>query len=239
MRRWGARSATTLAVLTLIGISAGCGGDGDGEAAPSKDGTPAPSASSKPPDTPPLTKAQAQRALLDAADLPPGWAVSDEDLAGKPEKADNFSGMQVDANCRAFIDRYNKAIGPSAVTVERELEHSGSDRKVGISLSSYRGDGAMQHMAMIRDLTKQCPAGGRIGGYKVKYGSLNIPPQGDDSAGMRMTMTDSSGSARFDGAQIRVGSSLLDITFFGDAADDPTLVSTITGKAAAKVRQAG
>ncbi|KWT58879.1 hypothetical protein ADL21_27195 [Streptomyces albus subsp. albus] len=235
--RYG-RTVTAIGALPLLALAvAGCGGPAPGPAgertatAGARPATAGTGASTEPR---PLTGAQTARAMLSTIDLPVGWSVGKEDLSPAVEKDDHgIQDVKGDAACNRVVADSFRAVRPSAV-VSRTMENPMARRSLMFEVRTFPDvTGARQAVEQARQLRRVC-ATATAGPYTVRYGALEGPRRGDESAGVRMRV----GGNRFDEFVIRVGTSITVVTFPGVTGDDPGLVESLTAQATEKLRQA-
>lgn len=253
MRRCGAgKSAVAGAVLVAVAAVAGCGNSGGG-GSPFADGgkdTGTPSASGKPQENPPSTKpssgylseADLESALLEAADIGPGW-VREPVTRGYPTGGGRNTGA-VDDALRKYCPPYKEQADLNLPAPERYVSADyKAPRSADVAYLEYelsiriqqrpKAD-LVQSVAFGRRSGRECtkmPVAEPGNPYTIDYSEIRNLPPGDEAAGVAMMSTNASGSNAKSWVLVRIGGTAIEIE------GSPNAVQAFMGSAVAKLKE--
>ncbi|MQY11561.1 hypothetical protein SRB5_16800 [Streptomyces sp. RB5] len=243
------RAAVAALAVSVLAVTAACGGSDDGK---DEGGKPSASAADpKPVEAQPLTQAQVKAALLTAADIPKGWKA-DKDLSTANAGRDEFQIGTADTKAESCQPVLDALVGGTAAPKPTRGEVIGFTRSdVGpwlmTGVLTYPEKDAKDVMTTEPPAKDCLSVPGDFEGDKAtfEYKELTVPEAGDESLGFTLlanvigTKADPGYTVRYDYAYARVGATVVALTQLSiDKADTSALEAGLAA-AVAKAEKAG
>lgn len=253
MRSGGMRKAVGVGASVLAAVVvAGCGGGsagggsvfgpddkGSGSASPSAE----PDNSSPAPKDPYLSQAELEDAILTAADLGPGWTrMPVQTSAGTSKTQPTAADAALRANCPPYREQDNASSSPAARYLSASFT---APKNADVPYLDYELTITVQQSS-VADLSKAVEYGRRSGvecknmpvaepgnPYTLDYSALkNLPPYGDEAAGLYETAQNATGLNATSWLLVRLGNTLVEIS------GSPNAVEAFMSPAVLKVKRA-
>ncbi|GAA4767896.1 MULTISPECIES: hypothetical protein [Streptomyces] len=170
------RGATALLALSVLCLTAACGGGGE-EGRPAAD---APAASAEP-----LTAERMAAAVLVLGDLPSGWAKTSAPTSEEPPP------RAAEPECQPLADMLGSRVGGAEAGGSADFQQDGGRAELTQQVFTFPGSGAADRVAAIGEAVEACPTvnvtveGSEV---PVKIARTDVPKIGQSSQSFSMTL---------------------------------------------------